>query len=578
MADKRPAEYAYTQLSKDGCLVLEVAGQKLPLINYTGSFAINQIPEATASVGIGRDVYNPSVAAQIHSIVKSLKTMSKARVLFTPSGDFDAKGTKWPEKQVVIFEGFYVGYGRQKVRGKICFACQLTHWMVDLAFTSALSSAVAPGSPASLTFPAVMEPFQGSAGGTTVGGGGAFVSAYVGHEVTAGGVQQDLWASIKNLFYGMATYDGFNPVTSTADLELAGVDVSQLKHNHRAVNALARIEGPVDVEKNGVNASLPYDFGMPLPLDLKDSQSYNAVADFVGNSISGYDAIGLSQWDLLINTICPAFGLDILPAVDRGVVVARLPGYRGKGGTYYRTITADEYEFVTENAGLNQPLRAVVCHGAITDFYGTSSFVGQSGDSGSGGVFASSADGDGDGCVKYFPVPPWLSGIVLSGLNGGASVGVTKNEPIRSSTTPASGQSANEKTPGQMQETTKPLLNQYARVVYVSEALRGRSSTITGKLRFDIAPGSHVKLEGQSETFLGVYDDLETPTYAQVNRVTVEIDAEAQTASTSMMLTHSRDDAENKADRTSADSHPFFGQNVCLGLPLVPELRFEPKT
>lgn len=578
MADKRPSEYTYTQLSRENCLVLEVAGKRLPLVHYTGSFAINQIPEAVASVGIGRDVYNPSVAAEIHNTVKSLRSMSPARVLFTPSGDFDNKGTKWPEKEVVIFDGYYTGFGRQKVRGKICFACQLTHWMVDMAFTSALSSAVAPGSPASLTFPAIMEPFQGAAGGTTIQGGGSFVSSYVGHEVTANGVQQDLWGSIKNLFYGMATYDGFNPVTSVADLELAGVDVTQLKHNHRAVKALARIEGPVDVPTNGINGSFPYAFGVALPLDLKDAQSSNAVADFIGNSMSGYDAIGLSQWDLLVSAILPAFGLDVLPAVDRGVVVARIPGYRGQAGKYYRTIIADDYEFVSENAVLAQPLRAVVCHGVITDFYGTSSYVGQSGDSGSGGVFASSAVEDGDGCVKYSPVPPWLSGIVLTGLNGGSSTGVTRNEPVRSSTTPDAGKPANQKTPGEMRETIKPLLNQFARMVYITEALRGRGGTITGKLRFDIAPGSHVKLEGHSETFLGVSDELETPIYAQVNRVTVDIDAEAKAAGTSMLLTHTRDDAENKADRTSADSHPFYGKNVCLGLPLVPELRFEPQS
>jgi len=109
--------------------------------------------------------------------------------------------------------------------------------------------------------------------------------------------------------------------------------------------------------------------------------------------------------------------------------------------------------------------------------------------------------------------------------------------------------------------------------MYIAHALKGRTGQISGFLRYDICPGSTVKLEGTGEQFLGRGDALNFDIFAQVTRVSHVINAEGRQAGTAFQLNYLRTEAENAVDATSIAKHPFF-TTPWKGAPIVPKYEF----
>jgi hypothetical protein len=101
------------------------------------------------------------------------------------------------------------------------------------------------------------------------------------------------------------------------------------------------------------------------------------------------------------------------------------------------------------------------------------------------------------------------------------------------------------------------LLDRYAHSLYCIEAIKGRQGTLSGPLRFDIAPGSTVRVEGASEAFIPG-DQLGMPYFATVLRTTFVLDAESGQAGAAFHLAHIRNAAENFEDATSVPKHPLW--------------------
>ena len=558
--------WAYTSLAEGSSIRLVIGDQNFQVAAFTGSWAINQVPEAMCAIALGRNVRNVNQTAAIHALAGSLRSMTKAQVYLSLQGEFTPDGARWPEGEQLIFDGYYVGYGSQKINGKVHFMAHLSHWLLDFSFTSSLSSISHPDNPTSLTFPAIMEPFSGGeSGGST---SGIFITQYLHHDTILADLSNgDLWMALRNLMCAMAQSEGFSPACG-----LASTGLSALKTNDRVQRALARMEGPGGSKNcNG----LEYKYAKALPIAVADGQAYSGMAEYIGRAAAD-QLVRMTTWDIMVGLYCPMFGLDLCPAADRSIVVASLPGYRG---ATWRVLPPDEYEFVDQAGMLAKPLRAVVVHGAYSPENGSN--FNDSADSFSTcmtGTFVSTAVEDGDGVVLYQQMPDWLGNISLSGQTAGDSSGAKDNQPHNSATTPNQGKAASDKTPAQMRATVQDLLDRYAHTLYVQHALRGRSGTISGKLRFDIGPGSHLQLLGSAEAFIGSEDALAADLFAQVNRVTVEINAEGRRASTAFVLTHLRNGQENKDDRTSAAIHPLFGDAIAKGLPLVDAYVLTPTT
>jgi hypothetical protein len=116
------------------------------------------------------------------------------------------------------------------------------------------------------------------------------------------------------------------------------------------------------------------------------------------------------------------------------------------------------------------------------------------------------------------------------------------------------------------------VMERYAQMIYAANALRGREGTIVSKLRFDICPGTTIRVKSNTDRNSDGVSELAADLLGLVAQVTVNINAESATASTTLKLTNLRTDVENLSDRFSLESHPFFDENFFEQAPLVPSL------
>ena len=579
--------YAYMSFSARDVVTVVIDGHNYVASQVIMSFAINQMPEAVCVLAVGRNVATLEAAA-VHddggaattvtadgdTVVRRaqrLRAMKKAQIYFHPAGEFKPDGTPWPDKRILIFDGYYVGFGYPKINGRVSFSVNLIHWLADLGFSSALSSISHPDTPVDIsTYPMVIASLTNESGTNELSG---FIGALVGDEMVLKNLSSDIWAAIRGLLCAISAYPGFIP----GGVTVGGV-ISILKSNNRAGRALARIEGPKG--QCGEFPNTNYRYGVPLVL-AGEMEPVKPMISYEMTSKQSVNIAHQTMWDLLIGDYCLSFGLDLCPMIDRAVVVASLPGYRGKADPdnprgdkfFWRDIDAREYAMIDENAMIPKPLRGVVVHGSTATEAGAGSeLVTDVTGTGMAGAFASKAEDDSDGAIFYQPLPGWMSKLSMAFVNAGSSTGTT-GKPINSATTPgAKKEPPPTGTISDIIEKARPVCSRYAQLIFIQNALRGRSATISGKLRFDIAPGSHVRILGSAERFMAGSDALAAPRYAQVNRVTIEIDSEARRAATSFVLTHMRNEQENKDERTSIADHPFYGDSVMLGAALTPDL------
>jgi len=573
-------DYAYTALNNKDSVVLQLDGyDPLPISQCSTTFGINQIPEAMCTLSIGRNAFDNS-AAEINSI-DNLTTMIPASIYGTFSGQY-APGQNWPTGQVRLFRGYYVGGSYQKINGRVQYVIHLLHWLADLGFSSCLSAATNPSISSSLVAPAIFAASQQSPdSGAT--GQPSFIPELIGHQTLIADVLGgDLWAALKSYFCTMSKFKGFQPTSSqsaTGNCSGGVTTLDVIGQNNRASRALAGIEGPAgNCAGTGVT-NVPYLYGVAINSSQLEAEVQIAIATHVGN-MTVNDMVHQTYWDAIVGYFCPDFGLDLCPAVDRAVMQPAIPGWRGgaSGGNtsngYWRTITPSDYDYIDETGMLPKPLRGVIITGKSV--YDTRANIDESSSSNTvvpAGVYAIQSQDNGDGSILYQDQPAWLSGVDVAGLNAGDANGTANDTPVNTATTTNQGKTAAAKTPKQLFPTMNGMLDCYARLVFIQNTLRGRTGNISGRLRFDIAPGSHVVIQGSPEQFLGSQDTLGSVRYGQVVRVTCEIDAEGRRASTAMQIAALRNAAENASDRTSIEDHPFFPNSIGKGgLPLLPEM------
>lgn len=561
-------DHAVTYLSDAGSLYLEIEGRRFEVAHFTASWAVNEIPQGQCLVAVGRNARSDEAGelAAIHTAAGSLLQMRKAKVVFTPRGDYTPGGAQWPAGPRTVFEGYYVGYAYRKMSGKVQVIVNLTHWLVDLANSSCLSKNSHPSNPASLTAAAAMRTIR-EAGAAQ----GSFVSHLTGHRVVQTRVLQDLWGAIKSLFSAIAAIEtapvGPNDLCGGA----AGADAASFVQNDRAIAALARMEGPAlylpaqRAYKHGVPL-VPQGFNTPLVDSALGNAICNATIDSYANT---------TFWDKLVGEFAPMFGLAVVPLVDKALVVADTPAY---GANVWRTVTPGEYDSFDHTAFLDRPMRAVAVYGNVASFTGARNGPQPVNHRDVGGCFAAEGVSPGDGLVQYVRAPAWLDTVMSGAVYGRAATGNDRQQPTNTPTTPGATPPPPLNTPAYTEQLTnvQPLYGRYAQTVYALQALRGRSGTLSGKLRFDVGPGSVVRVSGTPDvrTAPGL-DKLAGDFYACVARVTVNINCESALAGTTFQLTHLRTAAENGHPRTSVNQHPLFGNSIHgggrHGAPLIDE-------
>lgn len=562
-----PKNWALTQLGEGASVVLTVDGVAYDVAQFTATYAANEIPNAQCLLAVGREVTGLRRAA-VHATAGRLRQMRPATVVLRPRGEYDPAGTPWPA-EVPLFRGYFMGLAFDKVNGKAGVVASLKHWLIDLAASSCLTQNSHPANPAHLTARAVMLALDGAGGASS-----HYLSQLPGVQLIRNDVVTDLWGAIKKLFCGLA---GIPTMVGSSEIEGNCGGTGNPRRNERARRALARLEGPATIfrapppnDPGGPlvvdsDCSLDYAYGVPLPIQLLDvSAAQDAVAAAVTHaSVDG--AIHATFWDKIVGEYCPAFGLAVCPSVDFGLVVADTPAYRGGP---WKEIAADEYDSFKMARDLDRPLRAV----GVTVQYGSALGIAEASGAAApavpavGGCFAANIEDPDDGIIQYVAAPTWLQVLVDHQPFARTTTGLAFNLPGRSDTTPAAaGGAAALPVPipsASTMQAVNRLLNQFAQGVYVATALRGHAGVLGGKLRFDVAPGSVVRVAASPERFLAGEDALAAPVVGCVSRVTLAVNAESALGGTTFVLTHLRSDEENNEDRTSVAAHPLFGAAI----------------
>ena len=529
----------------------------------------NEIPRATVVLAVGRRAFDGRTAAKIHSSVQSMRKSIKAKVYFTGNGQWDDK-EDWPDSETMIFEGRMLGVGFQKSNGKISFVANLTHWLADLNYSSALSSTSHPTSPTDLTFSAISSSKIST--GVLAGLPNGIAWTAEANVITSGNVREDLWAkAIKPYFCTLARAEH---VRLSTDLRNCLGDKDG--DNTQALEALKRIEGVIKNDDCSKELSC---YTPPLSMELSETIP-DSVTTAIATAITSESIQTIAHntlWGKLIGSYASAFMFSVIPLVDKALVVPFTPGLRS---TYCKEIVADDHGHVKMNMTIPRPIRA-----SVVQFgrHSKSNVISGERDGvsivGVGGCFAPDDAELTDGMIHFIRAPTWLQNVTAVGYSALRTLGLKAKRGTSSTTTPiatALPELRGDKKGVSTAETIRDVsevLNGFAHASYAAEALRGRAAIVAGKLRFDIAPGSTIKIEGTSEKFLAEDDQIGQAMIGSVLRVSIGIDSEEGRAGTAFHIDHIRTEEENKQDATSVDNHPLY-RTQFLGAPLVDELSF----
>ncbi len=531
--------YVYNDFSVKQALTLDIAGVSYEVTQYSAGWAVNEIPVAACMLAIGRNA-RTQIPAAVHANAHH-RQMVKAVVWFKPKEEYDRKHD-WPGTREIIFEGYFTGFAYRKVNGKVQVIASLIHWLAALGMSSCLTKGGAVSNPTALNAAAVLRSL------VSTENQGIYLSHLVPVDSVLNNVRTDLWSGIKTLFCALASKEtmpcgGVNACAGNGKYEV----------NDFALNALRRIEGPAK------NCPLAYKWGVPLPLDTLGTRLIDdAIATSIGEAtIASYSSF--SFWDKLVGDFCPKFGMAVVPMIDTAILIADTPAMQGVA---WREIKTDDYDAFDMTSELHRPIRAV----GVLSHYESKTLKHQTARIvefvPTGGCYIETSEQEGDGITLFIQPPSWLSVLRFQPNFAGDTTNIDKEGPSRTATN-TTNPPVTPESPAKDSDQAAEMYRRYAHYYYTNQMLRGRGGSISGKLRFDIAPGSIVKILNSTEQFIGPgQDDLGITLYACVQRVNMTINAEAGLAGTSFSFTHVRSEQENTETRTSVAKHPLFGSAI----------------
>lgn len=543
-------------------------------------YGLNEIPSCTLSVALGRQV-DTLKAATLHRFFDAFPNFIPVKVFLQAGVTWGHDFEEWPEEPQLIFDGYSASAAFRTTHDTVEFVLSLTHWLADLNFSSALSETVSPASPVNIAYASAMSSLTPTAQAHDTWWGAT--AAATGLVAVTG---TDFWGYrlADNKVFGLksvlSTICGTNHF-NWLDLSQLGLcqqdSVQKHRTNAAALRALNRFEpfytAGADSTGAAGTAARDYFYGVPLAM-RKTVLSANASQRLgmdIGHGLIR-DLIHNTMWDRLVAGYAPNYLFSLVPLVSRALVVPFTPGLRqtDKDGNFlgHRVIYAREYDhFETQNV-IPRPIRGVglLINRSLDPMGARAAGMANAPSIGTAGPLYDTCQ---DGIILFKRPPPWLADLVI--WSNATSPTTTQNQintnqqgNANTATLPAASQP-------QVQDFV--LWTAFARTLYVQEVLRHRQGRVSGKLRFDICPGSSVAIEVPKDKFVQAEIDPDqtgelTLLHGTVLRVTTTINAEAQRASTAYHLCYLRTATEDTDDKTSVDGHPIW-EKQWYGAPLL---------
>jgi len=519
--------------------------QEVEVVQLSCAYEMNRIPQATIVLPVGRELGTlaPSTA---HAVVESqiIQLPVEVFVEITHVAGDSAAQQIIANGKYKVFEGDATGIGYKRTPTGMALSLSLTHWLADLSFSSTLSASSHPRNPAQFTFGAAMKlQFAGDAPGA-----GADLRHFIGRtmaqtRITEATVVEDLW--------GKAILPWFIDLASSDRLNFAQLGLNDSK-NQEAKKALERFDGD----------KLPLDFDA---LTASQSLAARAIANDIAvsvhdpsNNTNHYRALAhTTLWDKLVGDLAPTYMFSVIPFPEKAKVVPFIPGLQdvhNPHGTKY-TIMARDYGPLDMPSKLPRALRAV----AVFTGHGFRSGANLSPNDGPnaltvGGIHVARDDG----MVLFKTAPRYLSEYVNGALYSGTTTGGTGKTKGNGYNNPGAGVAPGVVGPAAAKDDIKPILDKFAQALYANEVIKGRQGQLSGPIRFDIAPGSTISIEGAASAFVPNSDPQGEARYATVVRITHYFDAQTPSAGTTFNLAHIRNSGEHLSADVSVERHPLY--------------------
>ena len=513
------------------------------IVSISATFSLNTIPTATLVVATGRNAITGKLAT-IHERKKNLRSRDKVvvyvRIIPGPSGDAE----KVKQGKYKIFEGYLAGVGYQRSNNQANYVLNLIHWLDDLNNSSAVNGDWLPGAPADYARAALV---------TTVGRVGT-LNAYPNVSdkfATVMNARDDLWAkTIKPICEEIA---GFPAIAQLAPGAVK---------NDAAKKALERMPGNGGYRgAGGKGYYRALKFRAPITGRLNIDRSLaNYFRDVFADSTAQN-----SFWAKIVTSLAAEFMFAISPAVDWALPIPFCAGVQWVDGC--PVIQASEYSyanFTTNMAQMIEAVHVVYPLGSYTNvpgeidtttppesrsyFYPYASWPPPS-------PAGASSMRETRG-LKLFKTPPgWLNNADAASLCGLSSI-------LGAGTTTGGGSS--DRLPAGVDTTTASYnaadntTVDFARHWYLTEVLQQRVGELSGPVRFDIAPGSIVKIiTPQRDKIIEPENDH---VIASVISVSYVINSERATAGTSFTVAHTKTPTEALDPYYSTQRPPLYGE------------------
>lgn len=517
----------------------EIAGEKFDdIVAISATFGLNSIPTASLTVAVGHDARSGRTKeATIHKLRKKIKPRDKAKVWLkiTPEA---GKKEKMESGEFLIFEGMLAGIGYQRSHNSANYVIQLMHWLDDLNNSSALNGKWFQNAPFLMATNAAFIALQTE--------GNAHSSVPIidvnGEIITKSNIQTDLWAEvIKPIFKRIATWD-----------------LPQSKPNDAALEALKRMPNGAPLGPQGAAAA---GITTPLRLDITDLPGYNIELS-VRTALTK-DALEsfayTSFWGKLVGEYAPQFFFAVSPGVEHACVIPFFGGLKHDGNTKY-VIKGDEYSYANFNASLGQLIDSVVVfwpsqldpmlgvggEAKTTDRYTQPA-----------GQWPPNPPKDRPGLKLFKDLPSWLTSMSPWPIFAGPTTSIKGKRP-GDCMCPGTGEENPPPDwflpPDISNAMSNAVCERFAEHFYKTEFLSQRYGELSGKLRFDIAPGSIVKIEMPTSEI-----QSDGAMIAAVTQVSYAINAERALAGTSFALSYIRTEEEDEdTELVSKEYAPLY--------------------
>lgn len=542
-----------------GKITLVVGGIEVPISKLSMTYAINDIPTATAILALGRDA-RTGQPSNAYKIAKTATRLTEAYIKlegnlgeWEPRGDAGFKYIFPYADNVTLFKGYVGGISYTRSSGKVALSVNLVNQLVTLSMSMGGTDHILPSTPLSLIIPLA----ESTGIKVKLEAASRFTSDF------KNAIEQDFCLGLIKIIQALAS-DEYKIQTHEA------VDNNKGASNLAAKTALesstdSRWLGLIQLgDTNYLKGAIEQ-----YLLDINALLIENVIG-FVSTNLSS-SIYSVDIWSTLVSVLLPSFGCALVPFARTAAVVPILPMYKEA----QVTLKSSEYADFSMTANVKQPVRAVgiLCKdpsGTAIDQENPEKFV-------LGGAYIASEEAT-DGGWFFKPAPGWCENFKYIDLNPDNPeiikvISEVSNSSNGDGLTPLVPPNFKDKA-----EVVNSSLAKYAKQVYAGIALRGRQGSLVGKLRFDISPGSTIKFELSPEEITGKNDLLSTEDttffYGFVNQVTISIDAEQGFASTSFMLSNLRNHIENSQTDGlfSMTEHPFFNGAFFKGASLIPEL------